>query len=558
VFTAIIALAIYLAVKLSKTLARVNILRGEIAELDKELAQEKISLSLCQSASQQNMQKSDERIQSMAEQIEQTRIDERTQGESRYTLLKNDYDKLLVESSRNLEERTAAQTRIHDLEELVASLKDERDRANHAQDQALRDAADARKKTEIAYLKLEEGEKRMKDWELQQTESLKAARASILEVSGQVSNQLVENHNREQEKSRKENAEMTRQTTEKLHQQFTTVLTAVSTLGSQVQETREKSNIVWKALTSPLEAGQYAEIGLENTLKSFGLEPVRDFVMQYTIRDDQEKTNLRPDAVVFLPSGMIMVIDSKASRLFLEASEEEAENNDSASSMDALKRSMNEHLKGLTRKDYRNAIEKIYASTGRKGEIRRILSVMYLPSEAIVEKLCRADKEIAAKAAREEIIITGPTGLASLVSFSRVEIDNSLRAENQEKIVEMTYDLLESVAVALGHAEQVGRGIRKASECFDSFARSVNTRLLPKGRAINKLGVRRTGSHKALPFKIGSNKEDDYLIAEMIQEGIPDGVNADGEPEAITEMMDTFSSPNTSKNSIRKKAPEDA
>jgi len=56
--------------------------------------------------------------------------------------------------------------------------------------------------------------------------------------------------------------------------------------------------------------------------------------------------------------------------------------------------------------------------------------------------------------------------------------------------------LLDSIAIALGHAATVGKNVRSAADAYDRFAASVNGRLLGRGRRLAELGLR---PGKALP-----------------------------------------------------------
>jgi DNA recombination protein RmuC len=241
---------------------------------------------------------------------------------------------------------------------------------------------DAEKKLELIKQKMQDSEKRMQDWELQRSESLKAAKASILEAGGQLSTKLLEDHKREAEAAKKEAEALAKKATEELFEKMTTVSNKVAALNEQNSETKEKMATVWRALASPGGSGFLAEVGLENSLKNLGLEPVRDYIMQYAIAS-HEAGSLRPDAVIFLPQDMVMVIDSKASKFLLEIAE--AENTESEMALlQKLKKTMNEHLKALISKDYRAAILSLYKESGRRAKVRNILNVMY----AIRNNMC--------------------------------------------------------------------------------------------------------------------------------------------------------------------------
>ena len=115
-------------------------------------------------------------------------------------------------------------------------------------------------------------------------------------------------------------------------------------------------------------------------------------------------------------------------------------------------------------------------------EIARIFSVMYLPNEAVLEKLYRADADFMRKAQEREIITAGPAGLYCVISIASTEINVLRQVDNQKRIVEMTQSLLDSVTVMLTHAASVGRGIKASAESFAKLTASVNQRFLPRAR----------------------------------------------------------------------------
>ena len=118
--------------------------------------------------------------------------------------------------------------------------------------------------------------------------------------------------------------------------------------------------------------------------------------------------------------------------------------------------------------------------------------------------------------------MTGPTGLASLVAFARVELDLGRQAENQERIVEASQSLLDSMVTVLGHAEDVGKGIKTAADRFARLTKSVNSRMLPRARALVGLGVRPSRA-KALPRNLPAYEVVDFETSELI----------DGEAEEV-------------------------
>jgi DNA recombination protein RmuC len=413
-----------------------------------------------------------------------------------------------------LEQKSIAVTERLESEKKLQALQAEREHTRSEKEQAVAARMEAQKQLELGQQKMEEMHKRMGDWELQRAESLKAATASIFEVGGKLSSKLLEDHKREADAAKKEAEAAVKKTSDGLMEQFMTVTKSVASLQTQTHENKDKMATVWRALTSPSGAGHMAEVGLENSLKNLGLERGRDYVMQYAV-NGEESGKLRPDAVIFLPQDMVMVIDSKASKFLMEIAEAKDEVGE-AEALVRLSKTMNTHLSDLINKNYTAAIVAAYKEAGRGDKIRTTLNVMYLPSESAVLHLKRADPEFVQKAEKNGIILAGPASLSGLLSLARLNIGMEKQAANQEAIVAGIQDLMDSMAVMLSHAEKVGRGLKSAADNFGQFASSVNMRVLPKVRKLIGLGVK-PNKNKELPARIASYEirlSDDILTIE--------------------------------------------
>lgn len=428
-----------------------------------------------------------------------------------------------------LADKVAAETRLAEATSNITTLRQERDSAFTERNKARLDLQETEKQVALARQEVAATERRMSDWEKARSEHLQNSKAAVLEVASTLSSKLIADHKQETDAAKKEAEEKLRNTTKELYEQFQTVVQNVASLNDQVTRNRDITDTVLRALSSPGGASHFAEIGLENSLKSFGLERGRDFLIQYTVSDNEEGERLRPDAIVFLPFDSVLVIDSKTSKYLLELAKAEG-TDDEEKAYANLARTMNAHLKSLTNKDYRAAVLAAYRNAGRQTEIRRILNVMCLPNDAALEKLSRADPEFPKKAAKEEIIVAGPTGLAGIIGFARVEIDLGRQAENQKHIVEVVQALLESVSVVLSHMASVGKGIKLTAESFTKLTASINTRLLPRTRRLEQLGVRPARS-KALPTGIPG-----YQLISMEGPTTIDGESEDLSTQALTDQ----------------------
>ncbi len=367
-----------------------------------------------------------------------------------------------------------------------------------ARDSAIRARHAAERELDVAREKLSEAENRRGDFETLRRESLQAAQAAMHKTALDLSSKLLEDHKRENAESKKDTEARLVALAKPLVDHAVKLDAAVAALNSQMQDKGRTIDTVMRALSSPGGAGQIAEIGLANTLKSFALEEGRDYVLQFHAPGEATGQRLRPDAVVFLPGDTVLVIDCKASKAVLDIAEAEGKEAEAAAYR-GLASTMNQHLRALASKDYQGAVHTAFRDAGRGGEIARMLSVMYLPSEITLDKLCHADPDFRRKAQDQGIIPAGPSTLHAIIAFAAGDIRRQRQAENQNRIVETAGDLLDSVRVALESAVKLGKGIETASNAFADFARSVNRNVLSRARKLGKLGVQ---AKKPLPASL--------------------------------------------------------
>lgn len=340
--------------------------------------------------------------------------------------------------------------------------------------------------------RLAEADRKFTDWKTSNSAAVEQAKSVILEMGGKLSEQLLSHHKREAEEARHKSSLDLTKITQDFHQQFQSVISSVASLNDQVKESKQTVDLVKNALLSPGGAGSLAEITLENILKSSGLKEAIDYVMQYNISDKMLNLKLRPDAVVFLPSDNVMVIDSKSSKFFMEL----AQGPDNNIEMERkIRDAMRQHLKDLSSKEYGDSLKK---SLNNHSSVRFVSTIMFLPSELCLEKLSEIDQEFMEKAWKNNIFPSGPIGLINILSHAKFQITEAKQQENYQHILGEVGNLISSIATLYEHAKKVGSNLQGATEAFDKFAGSFNSNLLSKAKKLNKLGVE-AKQNKSLP-----------------------------------------------------------
>jgi DNA recombination protein RmuC len=382
--------------------------------------------------------------------------------------------------SMEAQRRIAAEARLAEADKRLAELTLAADAAAAARLAAETELAATRQR-------VVDTQQRIVEFERLKEESLQATRAAVLTTAQELSSKLLEDHKRENAESKEDAAKRVAAYSETVLKQMETLLGTIAAIDGRVQAHNKVLDTVWRSLSNPSGAGQLAEVGLANTLKNFGLEQGRDFQLQFTTQDEDGR-RLRPDAVVFLPSNGVMVIDSKASKFLLDIATAEGTEREDESYRN-LARTMNQHLKALGEKDYANAIRTAWRESGREHEVTRIVSVMYLPNEAALDKLNRADAEFLHNARARGIYLAGPTTLHCLISLASAEINLERQVENQQRIVTAAEALIEGLCGSLAHVATVGKNLSAAAEAFSKFAGSTNRFVLGRARKLAAMGL---------------------------------------------------------------------
>jgi DNA recombination protein RmuC len=326
--------------------------------------------------------------------------------------------------------------------------------------------------------KLTQQEKLINDFESLTKKSHELTKASLFELGNDLSKQLIEIHKKETEGSRKLSEENIKVTSEKFNQEFERIINMVGSLKRGIEKSQDTVDLIKNSLLSPSGAGKLAEITLENILKASGLKSGLDFSMQYNLTT-LDNSKLRPDAVIFLPSDNIMVIDAKASKFLIDESE----------NVENLVKTMNLHLKSLSSKDYAQNI-KFATNLADRMKHANVITLMFLPSEHAIEKIVEADSEFLNKAWHLNIFPVGPAGLMNMLSFAKFQIAENLMLHNNMEIIDEVKKLINSIASLAEHSTKLGSNISSLVGNYDKFAASFNRNFLSKAKNISNLGIK--------------------------------------------------------------------
>ena len=347
----------------------------------------------------------------------------------------------------------------------------------------------------LALQKCENLVNQMQAFEQLKVQSMENAKAAIFEVSHKLSKDLIDQHKRESNLHKEETTKQFKETTENLYKDFSKLTEIISALKDQVSVSQTTTDSVYRALLAPNTVGSLAEITLENILKSSNLIANIDYQMQYSI-EDGDNNRLRPDAVIFLPGDNILVIDSKASKFFLELGNAKSSIEEEEIKL-KIKTTMRNHLKSLASKDYRQNI----ANHFKNKKINHISTIMFLPTESTIEKIQEIDFGFITDSWQNNIFPSGPVGLINVLSNAKFQISEENKNQNYHAIIEEVSNLLYNITNLTGYAKKLGSSLNNSLGFFDKFAASFNSGIIARGKKLEKLGVT-VKTNKQVPEKL--------------------------------------------------------
>ena len=271
-----------------------------------------------------------------------------------------------------------------------------------------------------------------------------------------------------------------------------------------LQDTQAKLHQDAEALTRALSGdskaqGDWGELVLERVLETAGLTEGREYDLQLSHTDDAGGRK-RPDALVYLPGGRVVVVDAKCSlTAFVEASRAVTPEAREAA-LDAHVASIRAHVKGLAAKSYQDVV--------RERTVDIVL--LFVPNEAAFHVAISRAAGLYEEAFRQRIVVCSPTTLlAALQLISHVWRSEKQNANAQE-IAEEAGRMLEKLSAFVEDLDGVGRRLDQARESYDAARNKLDAgrgNILGKARAIVRLGAR-VKSEKVQELLGGGGEEE--------------------------------------------------
>lgn len=407
--------------------------------------------------------------------------------------------------------QVAAEAKLEPMLAEIDALRDEQAALTALQEQLRNQLHGAEKQEAIALQKVEAAEQRIREFEQLKGQFEQFAKAAALETGNQLSNKLLQDHQRAREDTHKQFEQFTKLASEQLLQKQQELTTTLGKVQGQVNDSREQLSVLVRAMSNPIGAGAEGEIVMGNILQQHGFTPGQDYELQVHLAG--EEGNLRPDCVIYLPHQHAIIVDSKASQHIFALFRAEGSPEFDTAFRD-LQKSMRDHAKALGGKSYQESLRKLKDRHGQP--ITRTTLVMFVPNDEVVSRLMQKDPNLMQYLREHDIVLAGPVTLSGLFLTSRALIQEARQMDAQVEIATLTSEMMADFITSLGYAEDVMKGILGSAKAYDKFGGSLRN-VMAKMRRLNAKGVK-PAKNKAIPAaalpRYEISKQDDVLQGE--------------------------------------------
>ena len=247
-------------------------------------------------------------------------------------------------------------------------------------------------------------------------------------------------------------------------------------------EVSEEAHNLTQALKGDAQKqGAWGEMVLATILERSGLRAGEEYEMQVHHRDE-EGQGFRPDAVVNLPGGRRLVVDSKVSLVAYERAVNAENEAAKAVELKAHVGSVKKHIDTLSAKKY-HAFD--------DGAVDYV--IMFMPIESAFAEAVKAQPDLVHYAADRNVLIASPTNL--MMALKTVENLWSVERRNKNalEIARQAGTLYDKFVGFIGNVEKIGTALDAAQKAQSEAMKQLTTgkgNLATRVETLKKLGAR--------------------------------------------------------------------
>ncbi len=259
---------------------------------------------------------------------------------------------------------------------------------------------------------------------------------------------------------------------------------AETLLNDQIERLAGASESLSSALRKPVVRGSWGETTLENALENAGLTAGIDFILQHST--DGEDGRKRTDAIVNLPKGRKLVIDSKnlmESYIAYSIAEEPAEK---ALLGEAHGKSLRSHIKDLSSKQYWQRYDGLDCV------------ILFLPHDGMYHAAIQDEAELIRHACEKRVFVTNPMSLIFLLKAVGYVLDQERANKSAEAIRNLGAELYGELARFAASVANIGSKLQASVKAYNDAIPGLDRFIVTKARTLKQLGAAK-GAEPELP-----------------------------------------------------------
>lgn len=252
-------------------------------------------------------------------------------------------------------------------------------------------------------------------------------------------------------------------------------------LGEQQARLDRETSALSSALRNNKVRGAWGEAQLRNIVESAGLLEHVDFDTQVVVTDADGHTQ-RPDMIIHMPGGKTIPIDAKAPYADYQRA---CEIPDTASPeglarknelLHSHAKAVRDHVKTLGDKAYWNAF----------GDAPDFV-IAFIPNESLLQAALETDPTLMDDAFAQKVALTSPITLWAVLKSVAYAWQQQSLTDDAKMLFDLSRELYERFAVLGERATKLGSAITKTVGAYNSFAASLESRVLVTARKLQRV-----------------------------------------------------------------------
>lgn len=230
------------------------------------------------------------------------------------------------------------------------------------------------------------------------------------------------------------------------------------------KELKQHTEGLKKILSNNQLRGQFGEQVAEDLLKMAGFVIGQDYV----VNQAQEKTETRPDFIVFLPDKTKINIDVKFPYTALKKYTETDNEQDKKQYLQQFSTDVKQKIKQVTSREYINPDEKTVDFV-----------ILFIPNEMIFSFIYERMNNVWEEAVRKKVVLAGPFSFTAILRMIKQSYTNFQYQENLSQVILLIQKFKQEFDKFNESLDVLGKRIKSSLEQYDKVSQT-RTRQLQK------------------------------------------------------------------------------